>query len=31
MNRFRKWGFIDYHAGDELQVDSSLLNIKLHD
>ena len=27
MNRFRKLGFIDYHAGDELQVHSSLLNI----
>jgi hypothetical protein len=25
MNRFRKLGFIDYHAGDELQVHSSLL------
>jgi hypothetical protein len=24
-------GFIDYHAGDELQVHSSLLNIVLHD
>jgi len=31
MNRFRKFGFIDYHAGDELQVHSSLLNIVLHD
>jgi CRP-like cAMP-binding protein len=31
MNRFRKLGFIDYHAGDELQVNSSLLNIVLHD
>jgi CRP/FNR family transcriptional regulator, cyclic AMP receptor protein len=31
MNRFRKLGFIDYHAGDELQVHSSLLNIVLHD
>src|SRR6202140_3445208 len=31
MNRFRKWGFIDYHGGDELQVHSSLLNIVLHD
>jgi CRP/FNR family cyclic AMP-dependent transcriptional regulator len=29
MNRFRKFGFIDYHAGDELQVHSSLLNIVL--
>jgi CRP/FNR family cyclic AMP-dependent transcriptional regulator len=31
MNRFRTLGFIDYHAGDELQVHSSLLNIVLHD
>ena len=31
MNRFRKLGFIDYHAGDDLQVHSSLLNIVLHD
>ena len=31
MNRFRELGFIDYHAGDELQVHSSLLNIVLHD
>ena len=31
MNRFRKLGFIDYHAGDELQVHSSLLNIVLYD
>jgi len=31
LNRFRKFGFIDYHAGDELQVHSSLLNIVLHD
>ncbi|MGA2645725.1 MAG: Crp/Fnr family transcriptional regulator [Candidatus Sulfotelmatobacter sp.] len=31
MNRFRKLGFIDYHAGDELQVHNSLLNIVLHD
>jgi CRP/FNR family transcriptional regulator, cyclic AMP receptor protein len=31
MNRFRKLGFIDYHAGDELQVHSSLLNIVLQD
>jgi CRP/FNR family cyclic AMP-dependent transcriptional regulator len=29
MNRFRKLGFIDYHAGDELQVHSSLLEIVL--
>jgi CRP/FNR family transcriptional regulator, cyclic AMP receptor protein len=31
MNRFRKLGFIDYHAGDDFQVHSSLLNIVLHD
>ena len=31
MNRFRKLGFIDYHAGDDLRVHSSLLNIVLHD
>ena len=31
MNRFRKLGFIDYHADDELQVHSSLPNIVLHD
>jgi CRP/FNR family transcriptional regulator, cyclic AMP receptor protein len=31
MNRFRKLGFIDYHAGDTLQVHSSLLSIVLHD
>jgi len=31
MNRFRKLGFIDYHAGDTLQIHSSLLNIVLHD
>jgi CRP-like cAMP-binding protein len=31
MNRFRKFGFIDYHPGDGLQVHSSLLNIVLHD
>ncbi len=31
MNRFRELGFIDYHAGDELRVHSSLLNIVLHD
>jgi CRP-like cAMP-binding protein len=31
LNRFRKVGFIDYHAGDVLQVHSSLLNIVLHD
>jgi len=31
MNRFRKLGFIDYQAGDDLQVHSSLLNIVLHD
>jgi CRP/FNR family cyclic AMP-dependent transcriptional regulator len=31
MNRFRKLGFIDYHAGDELRVHSSLLSVVLHD
>jgi CRP/FNR family cyclic AMP-dependent transcriptional regulator len=31
MNRFRKLGFIDYHAGHDFQVHSSLLNIVLHD
>jgi CRP-like cAMP-binding protein len=31
MNRFRKLGFIDYRAGDALEVHSSLLNIVLHD
>jgi hypothetical protein len=31
MNRFTKLGFVDYQAGDELQVHSSLLNIVLHD
>ena len=31
MNRFRKLGFIDYRAGDDVQVHSSLLNIVLHD
>ena len=31
MNKFRKLGLIDYHAGDGLQVHSSLLNIVLHD
>ncbi len=31
MNRFRNLGFIDYDAGDELQVHSSLLSVVLHD
>jgi CRP/FNR family cyclic AMP-dependent transcriptional regulator len=31
LNRFRKLGFIDYQAGDALEVHSSLLNIVLHD
>src|SRR6202167_501751 len=31
MYRLKKLGFIDYHAGNELQVHSSLLNIVLHD
>jgi CRP-like cAMP-binding protein len=31
MNRFRRLGFINYGAGDNLFVHSSLLNIVLHD
>ena len=31
MNRFRKLGFIDYDGGNGLQVQSSLLDIVLHD
>jgi CRP/FNR family transcriptional regulator, cyclic AMP receptor protein len=31
MNRFRKFGFIDYDGGSGLQVHSSLLNVVLHD
>jgi CRP-like cAMP-binding protein len=31
LNRFRKLGFIDYHARDALQVHSSLLSVVLHD
>jgi len=31
MNRFRRLGFIDYRAGDDLQVHSSLLTVVLHD
>jgi CRP/FNR family transcriptional regulator, cyclic AMP receptor protein len=31
LNRFRKLGFIDYHAGDELKVHSALLTVVLHD
>jgi CRP/FNR family transcriptional regulator, cyclic AMP receptor protein len=31
VNWFRKLGFIDYHAGDDLQVHRSLLNAVLHD
>ena len=31
LNRFRKLGFIEYGAGDDLQVHSSLLNVVLHD
>jgi CRP/FNR family transcriptional regulator, cyclic AMP receptor protein len=31
MNRFRKLGFINYKAGDNLRVNSSLLNVVLHD
>jgi CRP/FNR family cyclic AMP-dependent transcriptional regulator len=31
MNRFKKFGFVDYDAGSALRVHSSLLNIVLHD
>jgi CRP-like cAMP-binding protein len=31
MNRFRKLGFINYDLGDHLRVNSSLLNVVLHD
>jgi CRP/FNR family cyclic AMP-dependent transcriptional regulator len=31
MNRFRKLGFINYDVGDNLRVNSSLLNVVLHD
>ena len=31
MNRFRKFGFINYDVGDNLCVHSSLLNVVLHD
>ena len=31
MNNFRKLGFIDYQAGDQLRVHSSLLDVVLHD
>jgi CRP/FNR family cyclic AMP-dependent transcriptional regulator len=31
MNRFRRLGLIDYHAGNDLRIHSSLLNIVLHD
>jgi CRP-like cAMP-binding protein len=31
MNRFRKFGFINYDVGDSLRVHSSLLNVVLHD
>jgi CRP/FNR family cyclic AMP-dependent transcriptional regulator len=31
MNRFRKLGFINYNAGDNLRVNSTLLNVVLHD
>jgi CRP/FNR family transcriptional regulator, cyclic AMP receptor protein len=31
MNGFKKLGFIDYQAGDALQVHTSLLNVVLHD
>jgi hypothetical protein len=31
MNRFRELGFINYDVGDNLHVNSSLLNVVLHD
>ena len=31
MNQFRKLGFINYDVGDQLRVNSSLLNVVLHD
>jgi CRP/FNR family transcriptional regulator, cyclic AMP receptor protein len=31
MNRFRKRGFINYNSGDHLRINSSLLNVVLHD
>ena len=31
MNRFRKLGFINYDVGDHLRINSSLLNVVLHD
>src|SRR6202167_3932462 len=31
MNRFRRLGFINYDVGDHLRVNSSLLNVVLHD
>jgi hypothetical protein len=31
MNRFRKFGFINYDIGDNLHIHSSLLNVVLHD
>jgi len=31
MNRFRKLGFINYDLGDHMRVNSSLLNVVLHD
>lgn len=31
MNKFKKLGFIDYGAGNALEVHSSLLNVVLHD
>src|ERR1700689_1217452 len=31
LNRFRKLGFINYDVGDKLHVQSSLLNVVLHD
>jgi predicted transcriptional regulator len=31
MNRFRRHGYINYDVGDHVRVNSSLLNVLLHD
>jgi CRP/FNR family cyclic AMP-dependent transcriptional regulator len=31
MNKFRKLGFIEYDAASGLKINSSLLNVVLHD
>lgn len=31
MNKFRKLGFIEYHGGDDLKINNSLLSLVLHD